>query len=562
MNDRNVTEPTGFYPEEAVWIGNGTDKPFYARLAFDVEKLPQSAVLAVTGLGQFEAFINGRKAGDHVIDPGWTNYHKQVLYVVFEVTDYLQHGRNVISLSIGNGWYLGDKPDERHFMVKDENYLFPGDKGYRPYGTCLAALAELHIRYADGTVTIIKTDKVWKTHKSATLTANVYGSEDFDARLYPSGWQKTGFDDTEWINACELPAEQRPRGKLAEQIHPPVIVKEIIEPVSMIQYKNGFLFDFGQNMSALFEIAVSGSRGRSVKITPVEKLKDGVPEKTVETWSRYTLAGIGTEIWKPSFSYAGGRWLFVEAENAGTNDESPRVIGSRAYKITSASRDVGTFQCSDDRYNKIYQMIRNAIESNLNHVHTDCPQIEKLGWLETTQLVAPSLMYNKDMRSLFRKILRDMREAQYGKGECDVTPEGKKIHGPGLVPSIAPTYSKVIINVSRDNLGSADFVDTIAWGSCIVLLPKHYFNFYGDTGPVKENYEAGQRYISYIETRLDRNGLLSHGLGDWGSPDFNQRMTENIDTAIFYITLNTMAQSSCLLGKQKESDMYSDKAEN
>jgi hypothetical protein len=519
----------------------------------------ETAVLVVTGLGQFEAFINGRKVGDHVIDPGWTNYNKQVQYLVFDVGAYVKPGRNILGLSIGNGWYIGDKPDERHFMVKDEGYLFPGDKGYRPYGTCLAALAELRFCYADGQTAVIGTDKSWKTGKSATTTANVYGSEDFDARLWPEGWQEADFDDSGWPCAEELNAEQRPRGILARQTHPPVIVKEIIDPVSAVQCGDGILFDFGKNVSAIFEISVSGPEGSRIKMTPVEKLDNGIPIKTVETWCVYTLAGKGRETWKPSFSYSGGRWLFVEAEAVDGN--KPSVMGSRAYRITSASPDVGTFHCSDDRYNKIFQIIFNSIESNLNHVHTDCPQIEKLGWLEATQLMAPSLMYNKDMRLLFRKILRDAREAQYAEGEYDVIPSGKKLHGPGLVPSIAPTYSKVITEVTADGLEKVDFVDTVAWGSCIVFLPVIYFDFYGDAALIQENYEACERYIRYIEGRLDHNGFLSNGLGDWGSPAFNERMTENIDTAIFYMALMSMARASLIIGKEDAAAHYESRAD-
>jgi hypothetical protein len=311
-------------------------------------------------------------------------------------------------------------------------------------------------------------------------------------------------------------------------------------------------------MSAMFEVSVAGPEGARVKMTPVEKLEGGAPVKTVETWSVYTMSGKGRETWKPSFSYSGGRWLLVEGEAGGS--EKSRILGSRAYRISSASPDTGAFHCSDERYNSIFRLILNAIESNLNHVHTDCPQIEKLGWLEATHLMAPTLMYNKDMRLLFRKILRDAREAQYVEDEYDLTPSGKKLHGPGLVPSIAPAYSKVISEVAADGLEKCDFVDTVAWGSCIVFLPLVYLDFYGDPEPLKENYEACGKYISYVESRLDQNGFLSGGLGDWGAPAFDERMTENIDTAVFYMALMAIARSSRVLGKEEEAAFYEARA--
>jgi hypothetical protein len=118
----------------------------------------------------------------------------------------------------------------------------------------------------------------------------------------------------------------------------------------------------------------------------------------------------------------------------------------------------------------------------------------------------------------------------------------------------------VIAEVTVDGLEKVDFVDAVAWGGCIVFLPVIYFDFYGDTAPIQENYEVCERYINYIESRLDQNGFLSTGLGDWGSPAFNERMTENIDTAIFYMALMSMARASRIIGKENAAAHYEARA--
>jgi len=44
------------------------------------------ATLFVTGLGQYEVSINGKKLGDQLLAPGWTNYRNTILYDTFDIS--------------------------------------------------------------------------------------------------------------------------------------------------------------------------------------------------------------------------------------------------------------------------------------------------------------------------------------------------------------------------------------------------------------------------------------------------------------------------------------------
>ena len=90
------------------WITNGTNRPFYARKNIHISEKPSSAVTKVCGLGQFNLYVNGKKVGDHVLDPVWSDYRKAVYYVTFDLASYLQAGKNEILAEIGNGWYITD----------------------------------------------------------------------------------------------------------------------------------------------------------------------------------------------------------------------------------------------------------------------------------------------------------------------------------------------------------------------------------------------------------------------------------------------------------------------
>jgi hypothetical protein len=56
------------------------------RKEFLVEKDVRRALAFISGLGQHELRLNGRKVGDNVLDPGWTNYRRTCPYVTHDVT--------------------------------------------------------------------------------------------------------------------------------------------------------------------------------------------------------------------------------------------------------------------------------------------------------------------------------------------------------------------------------------------------------------------------------------------------------------------------------------------
>lgn len=526
---------TGYLSDEswrAGWIGNGSSKPFYARSEFIIDKPVKRAFAFVSGLGHFKLFMNGSKVGNHEMDPGWTNYRKSIQYVGFDITEQIRDGVNAIGLSVGNGFFLGDAGG-RHFYTMD--------KGYEPYGTELMALGEWHIEYEDGTKDYICTrEEGWKVRHSATTLANVYGSENYDARLYPAGWDDYGFDDSDWSPVICL---QPPSGKLDCQNQPPIVVKHVYDTVLIEEpHDQVYVFDLGQNMSGMFEIYVSGPAGSKVTIKPGElRNADGTVATPwdIITYSEFTLAGTSeVEIWKPDFSCYGARWVQIEGCTRDAGDSSkPFIHDVKGHFVTSASADVGQLETDDPRITKLAQIIVKAIESNLQSVHSDCPTIEKLGWIETMHLMGPSVMYVKNVEALWLKTVRDMIEAQTEDG---------------LVPDIAPEYSRF----------EGPFRDSIAWGSSIVIVPEILLQTYGNQTAVIEAYPAMKRYMSYLKTKERREGLIGHGLGDWGiAPQTGGDYIENVETAIYYYCYVLMSKYAELLGYHDDAAHYGGEAE-
>ncbi|WP_338551328.1 family 78 glycoside hydrolase catalytic domain [Paenibacillus sp. KS-LC4] len=519
-------------PWKAKWIGNGGCKPFYARHSFELKARVKRAYAFVSGLGHFNFYMNGRKVGNHEMDPGWTNYHRSVQYVGFDVTDNLIPDSNIVGLHVGNGFFAGDSGG-RHFYTMD--------KGYEPYGSQLMAIAELHIQYEDGSNTIICTDaRGWKVRDSATTLANVYGSENVDARRYPNGWTGASYDDRSWEKAELL---FPPAGKLTVQNQPPITVKHIYDTVQIDEpLADVFVFDLGQNMSGMFEIYVSGPAGSKVTIKPGELMREDGTIATpwdIVTYSEYILAGTGeVEIWKPDFSYYGARWVQIEGcTRDERNQTKPYIHDVKGHFVTSASLSTGVLETDDLRIGKLAAIITKAIESNLQSVHSDCPTIEKLGWIETAGLMGPSIMYVKDVEDLWLKIVKDMIEAQ--------TEEG-------LVPDIAPEYSRF----------TEGFRDSIAWGSSIISVPNLLFETYGNVTAIELAYTAMKAYMSYLKSKEVNGGFINHGLGDWGiHPQTGGDYIENVETAIYYDNYRLMVKFAKMLGIHEDVEHYTYEAE-
>ena len=134
-------------PWKAEWIGTRSEDTFHPvfEKRFSVrEQEIRDAKLYICGLGLFEAYVNGRKAGEEYLAPYYNNYKYEQQIMAYDVTELLSE-ENTLEVFLGNGWYKG-----RFAMNQKEIY---GDR--------FALTAELHIRYAGGSEQVILTDDTW-----------------------------------------------------------------------------------------------------------------------------------------------------------------------------------------------------------------------------------------------------------------------------------------------------------------------------------------------------------------------------------------------------------------
>ncbi|MEA4936028.1 MAG: family 78 glycoside hydrolase catalytic domain [Paludibacter sp.] len=496
------------------------------RKEFELKKKIIEATLYVSGLGQYECFVNGKRVGTDFISPGWTNYDKTVLYNTFDITHLLGKGANAIGIIVGNGFYY----------INKERYV----KFVAAYGEP-SLICFLKMKYSDGSVDKIVTDKSWKCSPSAITYSSIYGGEDYDATIEQKGWSEKGFDDSEWKNIILV---KGPLGNLvAETDYPVKVMKEIEVKVVKVLPDSSYLYDFGQNASGVIEIQVKGKKGSKLKLIPSELItNENFPDQKASGepyYLTYTLKGEGIERWSPMFSYYGFRYVQIVGavpEQCKQKSNLPVIVGLKMLHTRNSSPETGNFNCSDVLLNETNNLIKWAIKSNMQSVLTDCPHREKHGWLEQTYLMGNSLAYNFDIYHLFRKIIRDMKDAQTEDG---------------LVPSFVPEF----------RLSTGAFRDSPEWGSASIILPWMLYKIYGDSTTIREVWTMMTRYAGYLKTKSENN-ILSYGLGDWfdlgpADPGVSQLTPLSVTaTAIYYYDLSLLAQMAGILNKKEEADFY------
>lgn len=84
-----VREKTGVFAIEKKFMAHANEK----------------AVLKATALGLYYAELNGVRVGDRYLTPGWTSYNKMLQVQEYDVTELLQEGENVLTFTVGEGWF-------------------------------------------------------------------------------------------------------------------------------------------------------------------------------------------------------------------------------------------------------------------------------------------------------------------------------------------------------------------------------------------------------------------------------------------------------------------------
>lgn len=518
---------------QGCWISDGHDREYgpapYFRKEFTIAKAVRSARAYVAVGGLYELYINGEKVGDHRLDPMYTRFDRRILYVTYDVTDCLKEGGNAAGVLLGNGWY-----NHQSGAVWDFDNA--------PWRNRPAFCLDLRIEYEDGTGEVVKTDLDWKTSAGPLRFNSIYTSEHYDARLEQDGWADAGFDDSSWQGVRYRSAPSR--HITAQQTVP---IRNVTEyrPVSVRRLDDrSVLFDFGQNMSGVTRLRLSGEEGATVRLIHSERLhEDGHADlSNIDVYFRpktaddvfqtdvVVLSGKGTDEFMPKFNYKGFRYVELVTDR-------PMEIPDTALTAFFMHSDVdvaGELRSSYDLIERLWKATNMAYLSNLMGYPTDCPQREKNGWTGDGHLAIETALYNFDGITVYEKWLADHRDEQQPNG---------------VLPDIIPTGGW--------GYGTDNGLD---WTSTIAIIPWNLYLFYGDIRPLEDCYGNIKRYVDYVDRRSPGH-LTSYGRGDW-VPVRSGSSKELTSSVYFYTDASILARAAALLGKEEDCAHYSALAEN
>ncbi len=511
------------------WISDTRDikvKPAaYFRKTFLPLRTVKSARIYVAAAGLYELYLNGKRVGDHRLDPMYTRFDRRNLYVTYDVTHLIQNDSNALGVLLGNGWYNLSSTAVWYF-------------DQAPWRARPAFCLDLRITYTDGSTETIGSGRDWKTSLSSVTFNSIYTGEHTDARLQQPGWNKSGFNDSAWKESMLRAA---PSQNIVAQAMVPVRETRKISPVSLNRLNDTtWVYNLGENISGVSELTVSGPAGTTLRLKHGERLyPDGrVDLSNISVHYRptdesdpfqtdiYTLAGKGRETFKPVFNYKGFQYVEITCSDKSIVLSTADLTG---FFMHSDVPVAGQVEASDPVLQKIWKATNQSYLSNLFGYPTDCPQREKNGWTGDAHIASETGLYNFDGITVYEKWLADHRDEQQPNG---------------VLPSIIPT----------DGWGY-EWGNGPDWTSTIAIIPWNLWLFYGDVKPLATNYENLKRYVDHI-TSISPEGLTSWGLGDW-VPVTKIPAVELTSSVYYFTDANILSKAAALLGKTEDQKIYS-----
>ena len=490
--------------------------PAYLRRVFSLEKPIARATAYATARGIYTLSLNGQRVGDAHFAPGWTDYTKRIQYQTYDVTNLLQAGGNAVGAMLADGWYCG--------------YIgFESKRAY--YGRQPQFLAQIVLEYADGSRETIGTDDLWHGASGPILTSDMLMGETYDARLEMPGWDTIGFEASSW-RSVKIEAEHDPATLRVAQVDPPVRVTQELTPLGVTQPTPGsYLFDLGQNMVGWARLQVQGQAGTVVRLRFGEMLTpDGALYtdnlRGAKATDSYILSGNGEEIYEPSFTFHGFRYVEVTGYPG-----KPGLDAVTGCVLHSDIPRTGTFECSEPLVNQLVRNIDWGQRGNFLSIPTDCPQRdERLGWMGDAQIFVRTAAGNRDVAAFFEKWMDDVSDAQ--------SPEGG-------FPDVAPRL--------------VDLADGApAWGDAGVIVPWTIYQMYGDTRILERHYEAMVRWMDYLDSANPDHLWLNRRVNDFGDwLSINDDTDKSVlATAYFAYDASLMAQIAGVLGRAEDAARF------
>lgn len=483
--------------------------PYFKKI-FSVNAPLVSAAVTICGLGFYDIFINGHKITKGLLAPYISNPDHFIYYDGYDLLPYLVVGENVLVVQLGNG------------MQNAQGGII-WDFDIAPFRDVPKLAFALELQEEGKPLRIIEADETVQTKPSPICFDDLRSGVFYDANLETADLHAPVFG-AGWKNSMPASAPAgEPSLCSAEPIVParelkPALIRkarlagyktpfwEVSEYIRLNdtkteytpQNKEGYLYDFGENTAGIVRLNIHGKKGQKIELQFCEYIDeagnpsyaniyfypDGYAQRDI-----YICKGEMNEVFQPQFTYHGFRYCMV----MGITEEQAVPELLTAVVCHSDVKQRARFLCSDTVANTLYTTALRSDLANFYYFPTDCPHREKNGWTGDAAVSAEQFMLNFQVENSLKEWTRNIVKAQNEKGRL-----------PGIVPTGTWGY---------------DRLNGPAWDRAIVELPYQMYRFTGDTQALEICKTAWLRYLDYLETRKNADGLIGFGLGDWMQPE-------------------------------------------
>jgi len=501
----------------AKWVSTPCDTPVL-QSEFTLSFLPQHADLTICGLGFFECYINGQKISPEKFGMLRTEYHNRFLH--YKDTQFLNG--EPFSEELGHRIHC-PRYDVAAFLRQGKNtlqiWLAPGWYGHedtymKRYGSCKACFLLSASNGSDSTEIVSDESMTWKTH--FITESSVYGRETQDFTIPEDSWKP--------VTICDAPDSEF----FLRDCPADAVIRHT--QAALIKEENGVrIYDAGENSTG-YPILRSKSAGTIVMEFAEECNETLDLHPTHNYGQKLTYVTDDTpRILYPHFTWIGYRYFSV----IGDADVIDCAIVHCDVDVTSS------FTCSSDTINWIYDAYKRTQLSNMHcGIPSDCPHIERLGYTGDGQLMCDTVMHTLDAQKFYRKWIDDISDCQ------DRTSGHVQYTAPYTLAGGGPG----------------------GWGCAIVTVPYRYYQHYGDTQVLSDNFNGMLRYFEYLEAHSEKDIVVSDQpglwcLGEWCTPTDIAIPTGYVNNYFYVLSMELVVKIAEIIGRTDVVPMLKERIE-
>ncbi|MBC7319415.1 hypothetical protein H5T89_02120 [bacterium] len=524
----------------------------YFRKRFYLKKANCRLHIKVTADSRYKLYLNGHPIG---FGPEKGDKWRYYFDTIELDGSYLKEGWNVISALVV------------HYYIAEPWLYYRGGPGSVFRTATAGFLLEGDILDEDGNlVERVVTDESWRVYrdegidfipsKHMPLVGEV---EVVRGKKIPYDWCSVDFDDTVWKNAKVISKDRDiafnpeiklnellPNWSLVERDIPmlyqedryfvKVIPESFISGITLEPNRSySFLLDAGELTTAFPCIKVRGGEGSVIKFTYGECFSYRVLDGTLRKGIRDDVNGIivgDTDTFYPSgrddyyepFWFRTFRFIRVDINVS----SSPITIDKVWFREIGYPLSIdGTFRCSDEKLNKIWEVSIRTLKRSIHETYEDCPYYEQMQYVMDSMLEALyTYQISKDYR-LAKKALYDFHSSLLPTGLL-------QSRYPSVAPQVIPLFS-------------------LYW----ILMLRDYVLYSGEIELIRRYRSTIDSILGWFERHLTENGLLGR-IGywpyvdwvdgwSWGIPPAFNSDTATIYSLIYSYTLKVASNLMLLI---------------